>query len=418
MDTRQENWLGCIELTTLKMAWPMAILAIVILITAGLFLYFGEFTEKQRVTGRLIPASGLPVVEAGAAGVVAKIHVTEAQLVERGQPLLEISTEVKTPGLGGVASLVDTQLKHQLNQLQADLAAVSVREKEQRRDLQQQISRLKQQLAMLDAQQVVRQKQLLLARDVLARVEQVEEQHLLSAMQMQQYRSNALEAQAQVELATLQRVDYEQQLATTQETLARLPAQMAEQRRSIERNIATIQQSIIQNEAERSMVVTAPRGGRVSGLMVTQGQAITVGQRLLAIMPQNTRLLVELWAPTRAMGKIANGQRVTLRYHAFPYQDFGQHYGRIIEIADGALLPDAIQSSTGLAINEPAFRVLVTLDQPLSTSDDGALAVRANMTLDADLLLERLRLYRLLQPTPVQKRPSNPPDNARAGVRS
>ena len=75
----------------------------------------------------------------------------------------------------------------------------------------------------------------------------------------------------------------------------------------------------------------------------------------------------ELLAPSTSIGFIRPGQRVLLRYTAFPYQKFGQYWGTVTEVSHAALEPDELKSlvpSLPPADQSKTFyRVIVTPDR-------------------------------------------------------
>jgi membrane fusion protein len=110
-------------------------------------------------------------------------------------------------------------------------------------------------------------------------------------------------------------------------------------------------------------------------------------------------LQAELWLPTRAAGFLETGNRVVLRYPAFPYQKFGRHSGRVVEISRSATAPSELTSLLGRPVNEPFYRVLVQLDAQKVNAYGRAEALKPGMTVNADILLERRRLIEwLLEP--------------------
>ena len=81
---------------------------------------------------------------------------------------------------------------------------------------------------------------------------------------------------------------------------------------------------------DKSGVVTL--SGTVSNRSVKIGQSVSAGQALLTLLPAGDRLEAELLVPSESIGFIAPGDRVLLRYDAYPYQRFGVHTGNIVRI--------------------------------------------------------------------------------------
>lgn len=410
LDARRQDWLGSVHLSTSRLAWPMAALAAAAVLALVLVLVLGGYTRKERVQGQLQPVGGLQTVAAAVPGVLLRRLVDEGERVARGQPLLEISADVDTPQPGGaVAERIAAELERQRERLRQDLAEFEAAQPAQADALSERIASLQRQLASAASELQLRSRQAEAARRTLERIRPLQEERIVSEVQIQQYEDQALNADAQRELAERNRLDLERALADTRQELEQLPLRTGERRSEIERTLADVSQELARTQAQRSVLVRAPGPGLVSGLVVDEGQAIAERQRLLSIVPEGMRLQAELWVPSRAVGTLQPGDRVAMRYEAFPYQAFGQQYGRIVEIAGSALAPDEVRTRSGIDPGDPVYRVLVALDRQDVPAGDRTLALRPHMMLDADLLLERRRLYQLVL---------EPFDRARAGRRA
>ncbi|KFA36687.1 HlyD family efflux transporter periplasmic adaptor subunit, partial [Xanthomonas vasicola] len=80
------------------------------------------------------------------------------------------------------------------------------------------------------------------------------------------------------------------------------------------RDAAAVEQEQVQTQVNGALVVTAPVAGVVATQMAKPGQAIQLGQPLLSVVPGDGRLEAELLVPSRAIGFIAPGDTVLLRY--------------------------------------------------------------------------------------------------------
>ena len=111
---------------------------------------------------------------------------------------------------------------------------------------------------------------------------------------------------------------------------------------------------------------------------------------LVTVLPKGSGLHVELLVPTRAIGFVAKGQEVVLRYDAFPYERFGQYRGRISDI--GRNVWTAGERVGPLAAREPVYRVDVALDRQSVAALGQEFPLRPGMLVNADLLLEKRTL--------------------------
>jgi membrane fusion protein len=213
-----------------------------------------------------------------------------------------------------------------------------------------------------------------------------------SQVEFEKYQAEALNGRAQLSMLARQRLDTEQQLQQLREQLGQLPLTMEAQRNELRFRLSAINQSLAQNEAQRAVVLRAPRAGAVANLAIQNGQTVAAGQRLLSILPEGSLLQADLWLPSRAAGFLEAGNRVILRYPAFPFQKFGQQGGRVIEIARSATAASELTSILGRSVSEPLYRVLVQLDQQTVSAYGRPEPLKPGMTVDADILLERRRL--------------------------
>jgi membrane fusion protein len=213
-----------------------------------------------------------------------------------------------------------------------------------------------------------------------------------SQVEFERYQAEALTGRTQLNVLSRQRLDTEQQLKTLQNQLQELPLTIESQRNQLRFRLSAINQALAQNEAQRASVLRAPRDGVVASLAIQDGQTVGVGQRLLSILPEGSLLQAELWLPSRAVGFIENGDRVVLRYPAFPYQKFGQQDGRVLEVSRSATAASELTGLLGRTISEPLYRVGVRLEQQAVSAYGKPEALKPGMTVDADILLDRRRL--------------------------
>lgn len=110
-------------------------------------------------------------------------------------------------------------------------------------------------------------------------------------------------------------------------------------------------------------------------------------------MPGNSRLQADLLVPSRAIGFIAPGDQVMLRYQAYPYQKFGHQRGTVAAISRSALTSNELGALIGNAQQgEPYYRVTVRLAKQAITAYGKPEPLKPGMLLDADILGEKRRL--------------------------
>jgi len=269
--------------------------------------------------------------------------------------------------------------QHQMEELSKRLASVKDEQDSFKQDLQLQRVRIG------IAEKIMEMQRTLFAKNLAPRLHlsQAEDDTLQQAQQMQ-----ALGHQRAA--LGLERMNLEAQLT---EMPLKNEAQLAE----ADRNIALLEQHIAETEARRQIVITAPEDGTITAIQAAHGSGVSITVPLLSIVPAASRLKAQLFGPSRAVGFIRPGQRVLLRYEAFPYQKFGHYEGTVVNVSRSAMSPAELsQQLAGLTslygANAPVYQINVALERQTVTAYGKPVALQPGMQLDADVLIERRRL--------------------------
>jgi membrane fusion protein len=137
-------------------------------------------------------------------------------------------------------------------------------------------------------------------------------------------------------------------------------------------------------------IVRAPIGGRVSLLQASVGQVADPRRLQMQILPNGSPLQAELFIPARAIGFVEVGQDVRLLFDSFPYQRFGTYHGRITKVSQTVLLASDVASP--IELKEPAYTATVALDRPDITANGKKIPLQPDMSLKADIILEKRTL--------------------------
>ncbi|HJP99380.1 MAG TPA: HlyD family efflux transporter periplasmic adaptor subunit [Rhodanobacteraceae bacterium] len=387
------QWMGAINLATpLAFAW-WALLAAALAAAIVLFLIFGQYTRRAEVTGQLEPSAGLLTLSAKTTGIVARTLVHEGQHVKAGQPLVEVSANLVSASMGDTHAIVSKQLRAQKTQLRTTLANLQPEADVEAKDLHARLGMLQAQVRQIDDQLTLQRKQADTTAHLLQKAEPLRQQGIISTVEFDQYQTTALSQRAGIKTLRRQRLDTEQQLSTLESQLTQLPLDTAAKANQLRGQLARLGAQLAESEAERGTLLRAPRAGVVSTLLVKTGQNVASGQPLLSILPAGSELEAQLLVPSSAIGFVARGDRVVLRYQAYPYQKFGQQYGKVVQVSRSALSPAETASLLGQNIATPLYRVLVSLDHQTIDAYGRAEALKPGMALNADILLDRRSLW-------------------------
>ncbi len=394
LDARRAQWLGGVSLIQPVKLWWLAAFAMVSAVSVIIFLMLGDYTRRTRVIGQLVPSAGLVTLPAPASGVLAQVPITEGDNVQRGQTLARILVPNASSKVNNTASAVGEQIAQrgvavaqsydaQLNQLQARLDGLNA-----------QGSALRGELAALAQETSTRAEQLDLSQQTLTRYRQLQQQQFVTALQVQEQQNLWLEQRATVQTLQRNAANIRRQLAALEQELAEIPAQQRALQSALLRDRAELGQESLEAAARGDAVVSAPIDGSISALMGLPGQAVQSGQPIMTLLPKASTLEAHLLVPSRAVGFIAPGDHVLLRYQAFPYQKFGQGRGEVLRVSRSAIGNSemAAQIDDGQA-SEPLYRVVVKLDKQTVSAFGADEPLKPGMLLEADVLGERRKLW-------------------------
>ncbi len=85
-------------------------------------------------------------------------------------------------------------------------------------------------------------------------------------------------------------------------------------------------------------LILAPESGIVTQVLVnTPGQVVNKGQTLVNIAPASTPIVAEAMILNKDVGLLSSGQKVKLKFEAFPFQDYGIQHGYLRQISPDAM---------------------------------------------------------------------------------
>jgi membrane fusion protein len=361
----------------------------ILAVTATLlaFVICGEYARKETVAGFLEPEHGVIRVLAPRGGLLSELHVHEGEIVARDTVLFK----VRLPQTLGDGS--DTARKQLANLAAARAVLADSRTRESaraaatERTLAIQVDSLRQQHTALLSLQHLQQQQVQLGDVQLQRLASLRARRGIPQVQWLSIRSEHLAGREKMQ-ATRARVQATQgELAALQSSLATLRHDAANRSAALDAQGLALERTELDIQASRDFAVRAPVAGLVMTLQRRIGEAVAPAQFVLTIVPQHSPLLGRLLIPTRAIGFVAPGQTVRLRYDAFPYQHFGTQAGVLDAVAGSVLFSGDVYGP--LSVGQPAYPATVSIAHQSVDADGRAVPLRAGMLLQADIILER-----------------------------
>ena len=175
--------------------------------------------------------------------------------------------------------------------------------------------------------------------------------------------------------------------------MEQLPIATGEKIQLLRNELSNVEQRLTEIDSRRAFVIRAPVAGRVTSIEASVGKIAEPNQLQLEIVPENSTLKADVFVPSRSIGFVRVGERVSVRYEAFPYQHFGRYQGTIAEISQNILM-GAELSSTPVPLQEPVYRVTVALDRQDVDAYGNKVSLQPGMLLKSDIILDRRSLMR------------------------
>ncbi len=396
--SRQVNWLGEIVLVRPVSFTVLTLIAVLFAVMVVTFFLCGSYTKRSTVPGQLVPSSGQLKIHSPQYGLVLERFVEEGQLVKRGARLFRLSSERFAGDSGPVQAEVSDQLTQRRRSLDEELTKQKQLQAEERQSLQSKLESLRQELMTL-AQQTASQERLVqLATNAADRYQGLMDKGYISMDQLQQRQAELLGQRQTLQGLARETTALTQQLVERRHELSGLSALHENQLAGIRRSLSSVQQELIESEAKRTLIITAPQDGVATAILAEPGQTVDSSRSLMSIVPADSHLQAELYAPSKAIGFIHAGDPVMVRYQAYPYQKFGQHHGNVMSVSKTTLSAAELASMTGsvpgLGLNgEQIYRIRVDLEAQSVLAYGKPRPLQTGMLVEADILQETRHLY-------------------------
>ena len=376
-------------------AWSFVVLGAFFATAAGslvLLACFGSYTAHTTLRGRLVVERGVVEVTSTAAGTIVERRAFEGRRATAGETLYVVSSE-RFPQAGTATGLqIAAQLERRRASLVNQIASSAELERAERDALETRRAALRAELESLEHALATEFSRLELATAAADRYARMRALGFVAEEQSAQREAALLEQRSRIESMKRERLGLARLGAELDGRAATLPLQFAHAIAELERAVAGTDLEIAENEARRASAVTAPATGTVTAPTGEVAEPVERGQVLARIVPDDAVLTAELLAPSRAVGFVAAGSEVRLRYAAFPYQKFGQAPGTVLSVSEAPLAQADAAARAGARV-EPVYRVVVALRSQSVLAYGTPHRLLPGMEVEADVLLETRRLY-------------------------
>lgn len=402
LEARQMIWLGQ---PAVALGFPIvlsSIASVLMMVATVALIAFGSYARRVELHGLILPAAGLIQVSSPAAGWVESMNVHDGQTVTSGTPLYIVNTDTSNRN-GNTQQQVLRALVTQRSVLVYQIARKIKLRGQQDDELQRKIGNLQAQVKQTDVEIAMKDKFVhtvtqnyedfskFLQSGIGTLNEKLAQQQTWMRIQdeFEELKGSALRLRAQ--------------MSESQYQLATNDLQVDNEIDSMRSKISELDQQVANSETRHSVEIRAPGAGYVTAIASYPGQVVTSGTRMLTIVPSKDAMRAELLAPSTSIGFLRPGERVLLRYSAFPYQKFGEYGGTVTEISQAALGPEELKSLVpALPPSDQTktfYRVIVTPDRQDVMVYSHPEPLQASMQVDASVRLDKRPLYQwILEP--------------------
>lgn len=168
-------------------------------------------------------------------------------------------------------------------------------------------------------------------------------------------------------------------------------------------NLREIEGRLLEVKSRGNYAVLAPADGTISTLIALPGDRVIQEKPLAAIIPKGAILQGMLFVGTKDISFIKLGQKILLKYDAYPYQNFGLYTSTVRAIDDSVLSQKDIDvaappdpgSFSGMDLygNKTFYRVTVELDDHSVTIYGKTQPLVAGMTMVGEIIGDKRRIW-------------------------
>jgi adhesin transport system membrane fusion protein len=377
-----------------------------------IWAYLAQIDEVARGAGRVIPSSKQQVVQSLEGGIVKEISVHEGDKVEKGQTLLLIDKTGFSSDLGEIEAKV-LALQGAVTRLQTEASnpdASEVKFPEELRTQAPSVVSSEQALFSIRRSNLINQlsvlnDRLIQKRQELAELDESRKrfQNSLQIAQEERAMKAPLAASGIVpktDILKLDReiVDYQGQLATTNQSIPRIQAAIREAEGLVQDQKLTFRQTA-QSElttkladlevARQSMTAAkdrvvrtdlrSPVDGFVNKLHVnTVGGVVRPGDPLVEITPMEDTLMVEARIQPRDIAFIRPDQKALVKLTAYDFSIYGGLEGKVAVVSSDSIVDEANK--------ETYYTVTVKTDESVLRKGDKSLPIIPGMVASVDIM--------------------------------
>ena len=343
---RQSAWLGRPAIAVNLPAAFTAAFSLAVGASIAALVTFGTYTRRVDLHGVVMPDAGLIRISAPSSGWIQSIAVHDGEQVEQNALLYRINVDTGTQG-GGLNHQLVQALQAERPVLAREVARDDALQQADGKQLQQKVNNLNDQLAQVQEQTTIQQAFVDRLNSEYTQFNDLLKKGTVSVDEMNTRELSWMNAMSRLEELKASKIKLQADLNQVRYDLDTYSLQSGNQIDALKTKISEIDRQIATSMAKREIEIRSPAGGVVTAVVAHPGQVVGTSSPMLTIVPSHSSMQAELLAPSSAIGFIHPGERVLLRYSAFPYEKFGAHWGTVLAVSHAALRADELRQLDG-----------------------------------------------------------------------
>lgn len=378
--------------------WTVATGSLLFIAAFLLFIIEGTYTRRVNVVGEVTTWPRAVNIYSGVQGFVVNQFVHEGQMIRKGEPVYQIDVSKSTRS-GVVSENQRRDIESQLVRVDNIIQRLEESKKITLDSLEKQ--RLQYSEAFQRSSDIIRRAQegINIMQSNMENYRHYQARGLINKDQLTnqvalyyQQQNNLLGLSGQNEQNALQLTSLESQIQTQAADFDNRIYQVELQRYEL-------QKELVETDVGGEIVVRALLDGRIDSMSVTIGQMVNPGDSLLQVIPKNIEnYYLILWVPNDVVPYLKSGDRVNLRYEAFPAEKFGQFQATVTTVTRTPASTQEMLTYHGAPKNTldasvPWYKVIVKPEQQSIVYAGKSLPLENGMKAKSTLFLEKRKIY-------------------------
>lgn len=407
IEYKKHHWKGKALLLAGLPAWLIILLSCTFLAILIATTVLGTFTQRIDVRGEVITLPHSVNVYAPQQGYVVSQHVKVGDLVEKGQSLYEIDISRNTT-TGNVNTAQTEVINEKIINAEKIIQKLSHNKDETLTSLDKQLKTTSDSLKETARMLLNAQTGLKKMHDNLSSYDKYLKDGLITKDQYNYQHSLYFQQQSTYQSLVSQRMQLESQVTQFTSDKITKVADFENQISAQQNQINDYKNQLVESNANGNLIIKATTEGRIESLAVTKGQMVDNGSSLAQIKPTgNIEYFLILWLPNNSIPYVKPGDKINIRYDAFPADKFGQFPGEILSISSVPTSRQEMSEYTnvnnGTNQQELAlYKTIVKIKNKTFEYNGKSLSLSNGLKAQAVVFLEERPLYMWMF-TPVYK---------------